>query len=83
MPGQLANPSRKSEINPLADLAGLSVLLKLCLIVFASTLTKPNKPEFLLKISSHAAIHAVMDAKVVSQPLLSNTGKIPELSPDL
>lgn len=47
--GQTVFPLKKSEINAIADLAGPLLLLKLCLIEFASTLTKLIKLELVLK----------------------------------
>jgi hypothetical protein len=47
--GQTVNPSKKSEINPLVDHAGLSELLKLCPIDSVLDLDKPTKPHSQLK----------------------------------
>jgi len=48
--GQTVNPSKKSEINPLVDLVGLSELLKPCPIESVLLQDKKTKPESHLKI---------------------------------
>ena len=77
--GQLAPLSERLETRLIADLAGLSVLLKPCPIEFASLLMVQLKQEFLLKISHHAALLAVMVATEVIQVLPGNTSNLPVL----
>jgi len=70
--GPTALPSKPSEINPPADLAGLSELLKLCLIDIAFTST--YNTTFLPSICSLAAMNAEMDATEDTPLLLGTTG---------
>lgn len=56
--GQTVNPSKKSEINLLVDLVGLSELLKLCLIDSVLLLDKKTKPKSHLKIY-YPVVHLV------------------------
>jgi hypothetical protein len=79
-PGLNAVQSLKSEIKPIVDLVGLSVLLKLWLIDTVLPLIKLLIPEFLWKMFSLAVVLADTDVEedIPSKP--GNIGSPPESS---
>lgn len=77
--GQTVNPSKKSEINPLVDHAGLSELLKLCPIDSVLVLDKKTKPDSQPKIWT-PVVHLVETGVVeVIHHLLGLIIKTPDL----
>lgn len=77
--GQTVNPSKKSEINPLVDLVGLSEPSKPCPIDSVSLLDKPTKPESHLKIYLPVVHLVEMVAPEDSLQLLGNIMNLPDL----
>jgi len=70
--GQNVIPLKKSEINVIVDLVGLSELLKLCPIESVLPQDKPNKQESLLKIYLNVVKAVDKDVKEVTLKLLGN-----------
>jgi len=81
--GQTVNPSKKSEINLLVDLVGLSELLKLCPIDSVLLPVKKIKPESLLKIY-YLVVHLVdQDVVEVTHHLLGLIIQAQDLFPEI
>lgn len=76
--GQNVTQSKKLEIKPTADLAGLSELLQLCQTDSVLLQDKLNKLESHLKILTHAADHADLVAKEDILQLLGATLSLPD-----
>lgn len=81
--GQIVNPSKKSEINLLVDLVGLSELLKLCPIDSVLLLDKKIKPEFPQKIYYLVVLHVEVDVVEVIHQLLGLIIKTLDLLPEI
>jgi len=81
--GQTVNPSKKSEINPLVDLAGLSEPLKPCPIDSVSLQDKKTKPESLLKIYLPVVLHVETDVTEDSHLPLGNITNLPVSFPEV